>query len=79
MLWSFEPDVVAEAADVAEELLWPRHPGVAARLRAARERSAADADPESALRHGGAVAQRMVGYLGQMVSGPGEPRHNVRG
>ncbi len=79
VLWSFEPDVVAEAADVAEELLWPRHPGVAARLRAARERSAAAADPESALRQGGAVAQRMVGYLGQMVSGPGEPRPNMRG
>lgn len=79
VLWSFEPDVVADAADVAEELLRPRHADVAARLRAARERTAADAGAESALRYGGAVAHRMVGYLGQMVSGSGEPGPNVRG
>jgi DICT domain-containing protein/predicted DNA-binding transcriptional regulator AlpA len=79
VLWSFEPDVVADAADVAEELLRPRLAGVAARLRAARERAAADAGPESALRYGGAMAHRMVGYLGQMVSGPGQPGRNVRG
>ena len=79
VLWSVEPDVVADAVEVAEELLAPRHAGVAARLKAARERSAAHAGPESALRHGGAVAHRMIGYLGQMASAPGEPGRNVRG
>ena len=79
VVWSFEPDVVADAIDVAAELLRPRHAGVAARLSAARERAAADAGPELALRSGGAIAHRMVGYLGEIVAAPGEPRRNVRG
>jgi MerR family transcriptional regulator, light-induced transcriptional regulator len=79
VLWSFEPDVVADAADVAEELLRPHHADVAERLGAACERSVADAGPGPALRYGGAIAHRMVGYLGQLVSGAGEPVRNVRG
>jgi DICT domain-containing protein len=71
VLWSFEPAVVADAVAVAEELLGPLDGRVAARLRAARESAAASSDPEPALRSGGAIAQRMVGYLGRMLMMPG--------
>ncbi len=70
VLWSFEPAVVADAVTVAAELLGPLDPAVAGRLEAARDRVAADPDPAPALRYGGAVAQRMVGYLGQMLTAP---------
>jgi hypothetical protein len=36
------------------------------------------ADPEPALRAGGALAQRMIGYLGQLVTAPGAPRPHVQ-
>src|SRR6202012_4672876 len=45
VLWPGTPDVVADAADVTEELLPPHHAGVAARISAASERAAADAGP----------------------------------
>lgn len=64
VLWSFEPEVVRAAGEVATELLWRLAPPVARRL------------PESnadAVVHGGelefatALAQRMVSYLGRLV------------
>jgi DICT domain-containing protein len=64
VLWSFEPAVVADAVAVATELISPLDPGVAARLHAA---GGGDADPEPALRSGGMLAQRMIGYLGQLT------------
>ena len=72
VLWSFEPSVVADAMSVAAELLLAIDPGVAARVRSALEAAAADLDPAPAPRYGGAVAHRMVGYLGQMLSAAGE-------
>ena len=71
VLWSFDPSVVADAVAVAAELLSPIDAGVAARLHSAREVTAADLDPAPALRYGGEVAQRMVGYLGRMLTPPG--------
>ncbi len=79
VLWSFEPDVVADAADVAVQLISPLDAGAAARLQAARERNGAEGGAEPALRHGGAVAHRMVGYLGQQVRGSGGLGRDVRG
>ncbi len=73
VLWSFEPSVVADAMVVAAELLSPIDPHVAARVRSAQEAIPADLDPARALRSGGAVAHRMVGYLGQMLPAPGGP------
>jgi DICT domain-containing protein/predicted DNA-binding transcriptional regulator AlpA len=78
VLWSFEPSVVADAVAVAVLLLSPIDPGVAARLRSAHEAAAADLDPATALRYGGAVAHRMVGYLGQLLVAPGEARKDVQ-
>jgi DNA-binding transcriptional MerR regulator len=78
VVWSFEPDVVTDAVEIAEQLLSPLDIDLAARLRAARERVQADTDPASALRYGGAVAHRMVGYLGEIVSRPGAPSRAVR-
>ena len=83
VVWSVEPEVVADAVEVAEQLLAPLDAATAERLRAAHERSGAGAglgaEPERALRSGEAVAHRMVGYLGQIVSVAGEPRRDVRG
>jgi DICT domain-containing protein len=79
VLWSFEPAVVSDAVEVAEQLLTPLDARVAARLRAAYERQSTDTDPGPALRYGGAVAHRMVGYLGQMLSRSGEPGRDVPG
>ncbi|HEY1566578.1 MAG TPA: DICT sensory domain-containing protein [Solirubrobacteraceae bacterium] len=67
VLWSAEPEVVADALEVAEQLLAPLDARLAERLRTARERAPADVDPEPARRCGEAVAHRMVGYLGQLV------------
>jgi hypothetical protein len=47
-------------------------------VRSAHEAAAADLDPAPALRHGGAVAHRMVGYLGQMLTTSGEPDPDVQ-
>ncbi len=71
VLWSFEPAVVADAVGVAEELLDPLDGPLATRLRTARERVGAERDPEPALRNGGAIAHRMVGYLGRVLLAPG--------
>jgi DICT domain-containing protein len=73
VLWSFEPEVVTEATDVAAQLIASLHSGAAVRLEAARERNGALSGVEPALQIGGAVAHRMVGYLGQLVTGSGRP------
>ena len=78
VLWSFEPSVVADAIAVAAELLAPLDAGLAGRVRAAHEAAAADLDPALALRYGGAVAHRMVGYLGQMLTAPGQRDRDVQ-
>ena len=69
VLWSFDPAVVADAVAVAAELLAPLAPGTAARLGAAR--TDGGLGPEAALENGGALAQRMIGYLGQLLAAPG--------
>jgi DICT domain-containing protein/predicted DNA-binding transcriptional regulator AlpA len=76
VLWSFDPAVVGDALGVAAELLTGLDPEMAARLEAARDQAVAD--PAPALRSGGALAQRMIGYLGQLVTVPGAPRHHVQ-
>jgi len=63
---------------VAAELLSPIDAEVAARLQSALQTAAADPDPGPALRHGSAVAHRMVGYLGRMVSAPGQASRHVQ-
>jgi hypothetical protein len=66
---------------VAAELLSPLAAGVAARLEGARADGGTGpepgSDPEPALRHGGALAQRMIGYLGQLLAVPGEVSRHV--
>ncbi|MFL5863601.1 MAG: DICT sensory domain-containing protein [Solirubrobacteraceae bacterium] len=69
VLWSFDPAVVADAVSVAAELLEPLALDLAARLKA---RDHAGEDPEPALRCGSALAQRMIGYLGQLLTAPGQ-------
>jgi DICT domain-containing protein len=75
VLWSFDPAVVADAVTVTAELLSPVAPEVAGRVEAA----GADGGPgpEAALHHGGALAQRMVGYLGQLLTASGGAARHV--
>jgi DICT domain-containing protein len=64
VLWSFEPEVVRAAGEVATELLWRLAPQVARGLPAT--------NPDAVI-HGGelafatALSQRMVGYLGRLI------------
>ena len=76
VLWSFDPAVVADAVAVAAELLTPLEAGVAARLECVRAEGGAD--PEPALHYGSALAQRMVGYLGQLLVTPGGGHRDVQ-
>lgn len=76
VLWSFDPAVVSEAVTVAAELVSGLDAGIAARLDAARDQGGPG--PEPALRAGGALAQRMIGYLGELVTSPGAPRPHVQ-
>jgi MerR family transcriptional regulator, light-induced transcriptional regulator len=69
VLWSFDPDVVSDAVGVTAELLAPLAPAVAQRIQAAGDQPLDGPGP--ALRSGGALAQRMVGYLGKMLDGSG--------
>ena len=69
VLWSFDPAVVADAIEVAVELVEPLNPRVAQAIAAACD--AAPSRPEQALQAGGALAQRMTGYLGQLLAAPG--------
>ena len=66
VLWSFDPVVVADAVHVAGELLESIAPDIARRFAA---HDVVPEQSEPALRYGGALAQRMVGYLGQMLDG----------
>jgi hypothetical protein len=54
---------------------------VAARLEAARTDGGTGpepgGDPEPALRDGAALAQRMIGYVGQLLPTPGEASRHV--
>jgi DICT domain-containing protein len=65
VMWSFEPDVVRAATEVASELLWTLSPDTARRLPDAGDAAGTGADD---LRFAGALAQRMVGYLGALAS-----------
>ena len=69
VLWSFDPAVVADAIEAAVELVEPLNPSVAQAIAAACD--AAPPHPEQALQAGGALAQRMTGYLGQLLAAPG--------
>jgi DNA-binding transcriptional MerR regulator len=75
VLWSFDPAVVADAVAVTAELLSPLAPEVAGRLESVR--ADGGPGPEAALHHGGALAQRMVGYLGQLPTAPGGAARRV--
>jgi DNA-binding transcriptional MerR regulator len=77
VMWSFEPSVVADAMTVAADLLSPIDGRLAARVRSARD-AAADMDPAPALRYGGAVAHRMVGYVAELVAAPGGVGRDVQ-
>jgi hypothetical protein len=68
--------VVSDAMAVAAELLVGLDDVVAERLEAARDQ--AGTDPGQALRHGGALTQRMIGYLGQLLTAPGAPGTNAQ-
>jgi DICT domain-containing protein len=68
VLWSFDPAVVADAVSVAVELLDALQAPVAQRIAAARH--GAPPRTEDALRNGGALAQRMIGYLAQLPAAP---------
>jgi DICT domain-containing protein len=76
VLWSFDPAVVSEAVAVAAVLVSGLDAEIAARLDAARDQGSAD--PEPALHAGGALAQRMIGYLGQLVTPAGAPHPHVQ-
>lgn len=75
VLWSFDPAVVADAVGVTEELVAPLNAPVAQRIAAATRAGGrhvtGPARRDDALRSGGALAQRMVGYLGQLVGAGG--------
>ena len=67
VLWSFEPEVVRAAGEVATELLWRLAPQVAQRLP--------DSNPDAVAEGGelgfaSALSQRMVGYLGRLLDAP---------
>ncbi|MGI8714778.1 MAG: DICT sensory domain-containing protein [Solirubrobacteraceae bacterium] len=70
VLWSFEPDVVSAASDLAVELLWRLAPEVARGMPPAGG-PAAMAGEE--LQFATALSHRMVGYLGQLLDRPGDP------
>jgi DICT domain-containing protein len=65
VMWSFEPEVVRAATEVASELLWRLSPDIAGRLPDLRDVTATGAEE---LRFGAALAQRMVGYLGTLAA-----------
>lgn len=66
VLWSFEPDVVRAATEVAGELLQRLAPDVARRLPR-RDGETTGGAPE--LDFATALSQRMVGYLGDLLDG----------
>ena len=64
VMWSFEPDVVRSASEVARELLWSIAPDVAARVPDAPPDAAVGAEE---LRFASALSQRIVGYCGRLI------------
>ncbi|HZE06033.1 MAG TPA: DICT sensory domain-containing protein, partial [Solirubrobacteraceae bacterium] len=77
VLWSFDPFVVAEAIRVVAELLEAFDPALALQIRARGAASGPGA--AAALDQGGALAHRMVGYLGEMLNSAGAGRLGVQG
>ena len=69
VLWSFDPSVVSETLEVAMEIIRPLDADAADAVEAAA--TAPAMPPASALDYGGALAQRMIGYLGRLVQVPG--------
>jgi hypothetical protein len=59
-MWTFEPEVVRTATEVAYELLWSLAPAVAGRLPELEPPAPTGADE---LRFASALSQRIVGYL----------------
>lgn len=70
VLWSFEPDVVGAATELATELLWRLAPDVARRLPPANGQATMTGEE---LRFATALSQRMVGYLGNLLDRPVAP------
>ena len=68
VLWSFEPDVVTSAVEVAGELLWDLAPELARRLP---ERAVDLAAGVGDMRFASALAQRVVGYVGALAEPSG--------
>ncbi len=64
VMWSFEPDVVRSAAEVASELLWSLAPDVAARMPQLEPDVVISA---AELRFASALTQRIVGYLSRQL------------
>ena len=60
LIWSFEPEIVRCASEVAAELLGELAPGVATQL----PRVLDDGPPADGIRFGSALAHRIVAYLG---------------
>jgi MerR family transcriptional regulator, light-induced transcriptional regulator len=65
VMWSFEPEVVRAATEVASELLGRLSPDTAGRLPDLRDVTATGVEE---LRFAAALAQRMVGYLGTLAA-----------
>jgi DICT domain-containing protein len=66
VLWSFEPEVVRTAGELASELLWRLAPEVAGRLPGADEDAVVNGGE---LRFATALSLRMVVYLGELLDG----------
>ena len=64
VLWSFEPEVVRTAGEVATELLWRLAPQVAQRLPQTNPDAVVHGEE---LAFATALSQRMVGYLGRLI------------
>ena len=64
MMWSFEPEIVRSASEVCADLLWKLAPEVARRLPDLPVNAGLGGEE---LRFAGALAQRVVGYLGRLV------------
>ncbi len=63
-MWSFEPEVVRTASELATDLLWSLAPSIAPRVPDLGVDIAVGADE---LRFADALSQRVVGYLGAIV------------
>jgi MerR family transcriptional regulator, light-induced transcriptional regulator len=66
VIWSFEPEIVRTASEVAAELLAELAPDIAARVPGALW----DGSPADGVRFGSALAHRMVAYVGGIGQRP---------